>query len=1011
MRYSICRKMIAVGVAIGILFICTHFGFSQESTESPPAAPKITVELDGQPTLPSPGSVTGTWFFARQEGTGPQLLLLGFPKSGSGEPFWRMVAALRSGEKITLRASAGGVADFSLWDRTSPPENTATFGTDSDGGAWMELAIPSEATSRDVVWIGETSRLNLDPQRPPMTREPTAQTSELRTGIAEALIEWDWRTQDGIGTPNEPRTFAQAVPERLQQGDALLRELASHTEFAPETIAKIAELQTRWDSLRQRSQTLSNTVVITGGGKARTPPEAESAWESLWLELHRLRREIVLTNPLFANVGPIVFVKHTPSIMSHQLTQCYGYTARPGGGLFVLEAPGRSMAIRNITPPELPVGSFMQTDLSPEVVADPWQKKILFAFAEAPDSPESWKIPESVLSRYYHVYEMNADGTGLRQLTDGDFNDFAPIYTPDGAGNGKITFISTRRGGYHRCGGGPCFVYTLAQMDRDGTNVRVLSFHETNEWDPAVLDDGRLVYTRWDYVDRNAVYYQNLWSTRFDGTDTRIFFGNNTLNPCGIWQSRAVPGSSKVMAIAGPHHGLSAGSVILLDTRRGVDGPEPIERLTPEILFPEAEAPLAGTAMPPAVTQFDTEPPSWWDGRNPPGPAEHAAFMPVEQLRWPGHCCTTPYPLSEQFLIVSYSYDRLRGEAGPNIPNMFGIYFADRFGNRELVYRDPRITSQWAKPLQTARREIFDRPAASVIDAKLAAEDRGTLLMQNVYESWPKLPAGEKITRLRILQILPKTTPNANQPMVGAANASPGKQVLGTVPVESDGSAYFELPAKTLVSFVALNDKGRAVQIMRSAHYLQPGETGSCIGCHEKRSSTPPAVRSDILAAARDPSPITPGPDGSRPFSYPILVQPVLDAQCISCHTAQPTDPAGNGGVILTGDADGTYTKSYNALVGLGAYTAWGLENGNYEPLSEPGRFASGGAKLVKMLDAGHYGVTLSDEEWERICTWLDANALFYGTFNPEEQAKQQRGERIAGPDLVLRTTNIHRLH
>ncbi|MDO4557982.1 MAG: hypothetical protein Q4C47_03355, partial [Planctomycetia bacterium] len=866
------------------------------------------------------------------------------------------------------------------------------------------------ATGADVVFTAETDRMNLDPHRAPVTREPVAQTPELRPAIAEALVEWDWRMRDGIDTPNEPRTFSQVIPELLDRGDALIGELAANAGTEEEIVAEIATFRSRWNALRRRATVAgclnavtSDPIPLSGNDPSRIPtsPGPEEDQESLWLEIHRLRREIVMANPLFAKLGPLMFVKHVPSVMSHQLTQCYGYTARPGGGLFILEEPGRSMRIRNVTPPDLPVGSFMQTDLAPEMTDDPLKRKVLFTFAALPEAPESWRSPVSVMARYYHIFEMNADGTDVRQLTEGNFDDFAPVYTPDGTGgSGKITFISTRRGGFHRCGGGPCYVYTLAQMNRDGSQIRVLSFHETNEWDPTILDDGRLVYTRWDYVDRDAVYYQNLWSTRFDGTDTRIFFGNHTLNPCGIWQSRAVPGSPKVMAIAGPHHGLSAGSVILIDPRRGVDGPEPIERLTPSILFPEAEVPLAGTAMPPAVTEFDTEPPMWWNAGNPPGPAVHASFTPTEQIRWPGHCCTTPYPLSESFFIVSYSYDRLRGEAGPNIPNMFGIFFADRFGNMELVYRDPRITSQWARPIGAPRRTIFDRPPASMIDEKLAATKRGTILMQNVYESWPKLPDGEKITRLRILQILPKTTPNANQPMVGAANASPGKQVLGTVPVESDGSAYFELPAEKLVSFVALNEKGRAVQIMRSGHYVQPGETASCIGCHEKRLSAPAAVRSDILAATREPSTITPGPDGSLPFSYPILVQPVLDAKCVSCHSSTPTDPIGNGGVILTGEPDGTYTKSYHALVGRGAYTAWGMANGNHEPLSEPGRFASGGSPLVKILDAGHYGVTLSDEEWERICTWLDANALFYGTFNPEEQAKPLRGERIGGPDL-----------
>ena len=972
--------------------------------------PLLTVEIAGEMVSPSPGSVTGTYFFSRLDGTeSPQILLLGFAQSGmaGGTPWYRLVAELRPGESFTIRLPEG--VHETAWE---------TF--DTGGVACISETIGGSETvfgdgrQRQRFTAGdegcvlrlETTQMVLEPERRPASSAPHPDTPALRPAIADALIEWDWRMQDGIGTPLEPRSYRDALVKIFTRGDSLLeslRELPTTTQH-----------RASWEQLRDRFRMLDADIVVTGSGETRSATGATMtpAWESLWMDAHQLRREIVLSNPLFADVGPILFTKHIPSVMSHQLTQCYGYTARPGGGLFVLKQPGHSMAIRNITPPSLPSGNFMQTDISPTlpggVSDDAFSRRILFAFVASETSPDAWRVPESVMSRRYHIYEMEADGSGMRQLTDGDFDDFSPLYTPDPDGS-RITFISTRRGGFHRCGGGPCYVYTLAQMDRDGGNVEVKSFHETNEWDPAVLDNGRIVYTRWDYVDRNAVFYQNLWSTRPDGTDTRIFFGNNTFNPAGIWQSQAVPGSAKVMAIAGPHHALSAGSVILVDPSRGVDGPEPIERLTPDALFPETEEPLAVSVMPPPMTEFDSPPLGWWDGSRPPGPVQRVTFTPEEQRRWPGHCYTTPWPLSEVFFIVSYSYDRLRGEAGPNIPNMFGIFFADRFGNRELVYRDPMITSQWAKPLNRGAREIFENPPASSLDAVLAAENHGTLFMRNVYESWPQMPNApdaDPITRLRIVQVLPKTTPNANQPMVGAAFASPGKQVLGTVPVEADGSAYFMLPAGIPVSFVALNSRGRAAQVMRSVHYVQPGETGSCIGCHESRTAAPDMVSGPggTLAERHPPSPITSGPDGSKPFSYPILVQPVLDAKCVKCHCTDPqsdtdfTNPG--GGVILTGEPDGAFTRSYNALAGLGAYSAWEMPGGNGEPLSIPGRFASGGSPLVKLLDIGHHDVQLTNDEWERLCTWLDANSLFYGTFNSADQARQQRGERIDGPDL-----------
>jgi hypothetical protein len=199
-------------------------------------------------------------------------------------------------------------------------------------------------------------------------------------------------------------------------------------------------------------------------------------------------------------------------------------------------------------------------------------------------------------------------------------------------------------------------------MEADGENAQSVSFHETHEWDPSLLNDGRVIYTRWDYVDRNAVHYQQLWSAFPDGGGGRIFYGNNTWNPTGIWEARAIPGSSRVMATAGPHHGLSAGSIILLDTAKGVDGKAPIGRLTPDARFPESESPLAFGPHPNAY-DFDTPATQYW--RTPLLESWMEKEAPEEERRWPGHCYKSPWPLSEKFFIVSYSFDQLVGEPGP----------------------------------------------------------------------------------------------------------------------------------------------------------------------------------------------------------------------------------------------------------------------------------------------------------------------------------------------------------
>jgi hypothetical protein len=397
------------------------------------------------------------------------------------------------------------------------------------------------------------------------------------------------------------------------------------------------------------------------------------------------------------------------------------------------------------------------------------------------------------------------------------------------------------------------------------------------------------------------------------------------------------------------------------------------------VLFPETEAFIGGG----------------WDA-----PEE---FLRPENKRWPHHTCKSPFPLSEDIFLASYSFDRLvYVETEPNPANMFGLYLIDRFGNKELLYRDLNVSSVWPMPLRARPREV-QLPEMS--DSLALAE--GTFYVQNVYDADPSLPEGVKITRLRIIHVFPRTSEFETYPVIGIPVAACGRQVLGTVPVEPDGSAYFKAPAGMGLAFQALDELGQSVQFMRSVTYLQPGETVSCAGCHEDRM-TAPANLPTGRAARRLPSKIQPGPDGSKPFSYPILVQPVLDKHCVRCHGGERTE----GDLVLTGavpgspgrDGDTPFSASYLELAPLVKYSQWGAAGeqdfrvSNSEPLTQPDFFGSRSSPLIAMLREGHEGVELDDEEFERLVTWADNNVLFYGTFDPEGQAQQLRGERIEGP-------------
>jgi len=906
----------------------------------------VSVTINGRALPPAPGSVAGVWLYA-DRASGAQLLLTGH---ASVPGSWRLTTVLQGGTEACLSFIPNDTEPMNLRYCAEPLSPSALHCRVQGNGLVISAATAPGAV-RLTGFTFQGALASFAPERRPFSRGPVASAPDPHPAIAGALVEWDWRMQDGIQTPREPRTYRQAIAKTLRRVEVLVAERLRLKTLSPEE-------QSAWEALR-----------IAG----LPPAEDPSVGEAHWLEVHRLRRQLVLSNPLF-QIPSLLFVKHVPSVMSHQLTQMYGYCARPGGGVFVLAEPGLSMRTRDLTPPSLPPGNFMTPELSYDA------QRVLFAYCPVKEAPASWDFNRQTRHLRYHLHEISLASGKVRALTGGDTDNFSPVVLP----SGEVLFISTRRGGYHRCGRGPCFVYTLARMGVDGENARSVSFHETHEWDPCLLNDGRVIYTRWDYVDRNAVHYQQLWSAFPDGGGARIYYGNNTWNPTGIWEARAIPGSSRIMATAAPHHGMSAGSVIRLDTSRGVDGKEPLTRLTPDVRFPESESPLA---YGPSPTQydFDTTVTQYW--RSPLVEPWMEKDVPEEEKRWPGHCYKSPWPLSETFFIVSYSFDQLVGEPGPNLPNMFGLYFADAFGNKELVYRDPAISSLWARPL------VPRSPPPKLAMSRLAKdESSGTFFLRNVSEGWPDLPNDTPITHLRIIQVLLKTTPHADSPPVGAAFAAPGKQVLGTVPVETDGSALFEAPARTPVLFQALNAQGRAVQTMRSLVYLQPGEHQSCIGCHEHRMKTA-AADAPTLAIRRAPSKIKPGPDGSRPFSYPRLVQPVLDRHCIKCHDGKEPDRP-----VLTGEPEGAYTKSYSALVSRVSFSAWGRPEQNFEPLTEPLRFGAIASPLMGMLDEGHGEVKLTPEDQERLHTWMDANALFYGTFDVDEQRKQLAGQVIDGP-------------
>jgi len=616
--------------------------------------------------------------------------------------------------------------------------------------------------------------------------------------------------------------------------------------------------------------------------------------------------------------------------------------------VYILDKPGHSLKTRDLIKERLPRGNYTTLTLSYDA------QTIYFAFAERAAKKPDYYSPQR---RCFHIYAVEADGANLRQLTNGPDDDFDPCPLPDGG----IAFMSTRRGGFGRCHNPwePLPSYTLHRMGTSGQVVRTLSYHETNEWHPSVLLDGRIVYCRWDYVDRSAANYHGLWVSNPDGSNPSILFGNYTQRINACFQPRAIPGSNRIIFVAGAHHADVGGSLVVFDPARekldpetGQDQFDSIEVLTPEVCFPEA-----------------------------PG--------------WPKSYFHSPWPLSENYFLVSFSFEPLPGMGpGVNKDTHTGIYYFDRFGNMELLYKENGISCMYPIPLSPRSTP----PAIpSTLNSDLGEE--GEFVLTDVQKSLLPLPASRPIRQLRIFQVFPKTNTHiANRPRIGFANAESTRMMLGTVPVEADGSAYFRAPARKPLYFQSLDEKGRAVQSMRSVTYLQPGEHRSCLGCHEPRG-TVPTNRQNLLALKRPPSKIKPGPDGTRPFSYPQLVQPVLDKHCVRCHDGRTGDL--KSPLVLTGEPTDTFSKSYESLKPYIRWYEWGGSSIT-QIVTRPGRIGADESPLLKVLEDSTHAkhVNLTKEERNRLYIWLDGNVPFYGTYDKQQQLAQKNGQAIPLPQI-----------
>ncbi len=734
----------------------------------------------------------------------------------------------------------------------------------------------------------------------------------LLLAVAACASPWMWAAE-AVGPRTEPAAeYSQLTSERMQ--------LARRTLAYVEASVKQPELAVELAALEQR--------VETAASASTTFPK------SLYEEACDLRRRIILAHPLL-DFDRLLINKRPPPGFNHQSDQYLGRYSGVGDGLVVLDSWKQQPRETVLLKDQLPAGSVLHPDLSFDA------QRILFSYCD--------HTPTNPTRRRFFVYEIGVDGSGLRHVTgteldslDGShgrdtvlIEDWDACYLPDGG----FAFVSTRNQGGVRCHFGDryCPTYTLYRGELDGTGIRPMAYGEANEWDPSVMHDGSIIWTRWDYINRHDTLFQSLWTTRPDGTSPEHFYGNYTRNPCSIAEARAIPGSRKVVATATAHHSYTAGSIIVIDPYRGHDGQEPITRITPETAFPETEG-------------------------------------------WADSAYATPWPLSEDLFLVAYSAAPHTSQGKRHAANDYAIYLIDTLGGRELVYRDESMSCFCPIPIQP---RVTPPTLPSLRAQDSASEDAtGVFYVQNVYESDAEIEPGS-VKSLRVVRVDSQTTQAV--PPRSTVLFETAKKILGTVPVAEDGSVAFRVPAGESLLFQLLDKNGMAVMGMRSFTYVHAGETVSCVGCHAPRNTSPVSNRrfNNVTVHELQP-PVGPQYDGG--LSFARTVQPVLDRHCIRCHGLEQT--AGDVNLLGTIEnrpanvKDLLASTAYNSLVSRKGLVAMALRNQEADASTAKDYFSHAGRLAKMLLEGDEHHDKLDPESLQRIVDWLDLNAQFFGDYS-----------------------------
>jgi len=572
-------------------------------------------------------------------------------------------------------------------------------------------------------------------------------------------------------------------------------------------------------------------------------------------------------------------------------------------------------------------------------VFEPKSKRLRTLF-EAPcpthEISLSWDARTIFIGGGGQVHSIGIDGKGLKRLHSGQ----SPAEMP----NGRIVFFDNDVGISPCKGGGPRQL--LFTCDPDGQNRKVVSVNLTIDTSPSVMNDGRILFTRWDYgVNKNVFNRHALWFQNPDGTGMDLFFGNTVIDPRSMGRARQIPGRPEVLTVFGPHHAHLTGLIGMVWNGQGKEAADGIG-------FRRVTRDTASVGDRPPVT----------------------AYQDVQ-------------PLNEQLFLVSY---------GGRPDRKVGLYLLDRSGNKKLIVdtagregmhsaqvfaprpRPPVIPTRCVNPNWTAKVDIF---AQMLKDPDWT--QKATMLVHDVYQGIePEVQRG----RARYLAVMEQVIQASGRGgAMGVGAMWYANRVVGLVPIEADGSAHFEVPALRSLYFHLLDKEGKMLMTQGSDFHAMPGESRSCIGCHEQRKSSgaPPTLFKAPIAARKAPvRPKMPDWGTKGIIEYEATVQPVLDKYCIKCHKG----PKPKGNLNLTGDRTTVYNMSYMELTdrmlvhftpGTGRTHAQPTNDCDEQAPLSRGTLLSKVAKYIQ--DPKHSKKTIPFEDQLRIFLWIDSNVPFYG--------------------------------